>query len=81
MERNVIRSALKMLAEKSVIEHFPNRGSVIKEFTAKNAKDLYRLRFLLEGIAAEMAATRMSPDSLRKLKFLSDEMEKKLGGK
>lgn len=78
VERNVIRSALKMLAEKSVIEHFPNRGSVVKEFTAKNAKDLYRLRFLLEGMAAEMAATRMSPDGIRELKSLSDEMEKNL---
>lgn len=78
VERNVIRTALKMLAEKSVIEHFPNRGSVVKEFTAKNAKDLYRLRFLLEGMAAEMAATRMSPDGIRELKSLSEEMETNL---
>jgi DNA-binding GntR family transcriptional regulator len=78
VERNIIRAALKKLEEKSVIEHFPNRGSVVKEFTAKNAKDLYRLRFLLEGMAAEMSVAKMTSPIIRQLKSLSEEMEKNL---
>jgi DNA-binding GntR family transcriptional regulator len=78
VERNIIRAALKKLEEKSVIEHFPNRGSVVKEFTARNAKDLYRLRFLLEGMAAEMSVAKMTSPVIRQLESLSEEMEKNL---
>jgi DNA-binding GntR family transcriptional regulator len=77
-ERNIVRAALKKLEEKSVIEHFPNRGSRVKEFTAKNAKDLYRLRFLLEGMAAEMSVAKMTSPTIRQLESLSEEMEKNL---
>lgn len=76
VERNVIRSVLKRLEERSVVEHFPHRGSVVKEFTAKNAKDLYRLRMLLEGIAAEMAAARVTPRTIHQLESLNKEMGK-----
>jgi len=78
VERNIIRAALKKLEERGVIEHFPNRGSQIKEFSAQNAKDLYALRALLESRAAEWAAARIRPAVIRQLESLSDSMEKKL---
>jgi DNA-binding GntR family transcriptional regulator len=78
VERNIIRAVLKKLEEKSVVEHFPNRGSVVKEFTAKNAKDLYRLRFILEGMAAEMSVAKMTSPIIRQLESLSEEMERNL---
>jgi DNA-binding GntR family transcriptional regulator len=76
VERNVIRSVLKKLEERSVVEHFPHRGSMVKEFTAKNAKDLYRIRMLLEGIAAEMAIAKITPQAIHQLETLSKEMGK-----
>jgi DNA-binding GntR family transcriptional regulator len=72
----VIRSVLKKLEERSVVEHFPHRGSMVKEFTAKNAKDLYRIRMLLEGIAAEMAIAKITPQAIHQLETLSKEMGK-----
>ncbi len=78
VERNVIRAALRKLEERSVIEHFPNRGALVKEMTAKNAKDLYQLRFLLESRAAEMAAARVTPEIIRQLDMLNEEMKKNL---
>ncbi len=78
VERNVIRAALKKLEERGVIEHFPNRGSRVKEFSAKNAKDLYALRALLESTAAELAAAAISPALIRRLESLSQSMEKNL---
>jgi DNA-binding GntR family transcriptional regulator len=78
VERNVIRAALKKLEERSVIEHFPNRGSMVKEMTAKHAKDLYQIRFLMESKAAEMAAAHITPQILRKLEALNDEMKRNL---
>jgi len=78
VERNVIRAALKKLEERSVIEHFPNRGALVKEMTAKNAKDLYQLRFLVESQAAEIAAVRITPQIIRQLEALNEEMKKNL---
>jgi len=78
VERNIIRAVLKKLEEKGVVEHFPNRGSLVKEYTAKSAKDLYSLRFLLEGTAAELAVAHMTPQIISQLESLSDEMEKDL---
>lgn len=78
VERNVIRAALKKLEERSVIEHFPNRGSMVKEMTAKNAKDLYQLRFLLESSAAEMAVAHITSQIIRQLEALHEEMKKDL---
>ncbi len=77
-ERNVIRAALKKLEERSVIEHFPNRGALVKEMTAKSAKDLYQLRFLVESRAAEMAAALITPQIIRQLEVLNEEMKKGL---
>jgi DNA-binding GntR family transcriptional regulator len=78
VERNVIRAALKKLEERSVIEHFPNKGSMVKEMTAKNAKDLYQLRFLVESKAAEMAGIRITLQILRQLTALQEEMKRDL---
>ncbi|RPJ41965.1 MAG: GntR family transcriptional regulator [Deltaproteobacteria bacterium] len=78
VERNIIRAALKKLEERSVIEHFPNRGSMVKEMTAKNAKDLYQLRFLLESSAAEMAVAHITLQIIRQLEALHEEMKKDL---
>jgi DNA-binding GntR family transcriptional regulator len=78
VERNIIRAALKRLEEKGVIEHFANRGSIVKEFTAKNAKDLYRLRILLEGKAAEVAVENVTAQIIHRLEILCKDMEKNL---
>jgi DNA-binding GntR family transcriptional regulator len=78
VERNVIRSVLKRLEERGVIDHYPNRGSIVKELSAKNAKDLYHLRFLLEGTAAEMAVAKMTPEIVQQLESLREAMEKNL---
>lgn len=78
VERNIIRAALKRLEERGVIEHFPHRGSQVKEFSPKDAKDLYALRALLESTAAELAAARICPAVIRQLESLRESMEKNL---
>ncbi|HSR13451.1 MAG TPA: GntR family transcriptional regulator, partial [Thermodesulfobacteriota bacterium] len=78
VERNIVRAALKKLEEKSVIDHTPHRGCAVKEFSAKAAKDLYRLRFLLESTATGIAAGRMPKGDLKVLESLQGEMERSL---
>ena len=78
VERNIIRAALKKIEEKGVLVHFHNQGSLVKDLTAKNAKDLYFIRFLLEGTAAELAVANMTPKIIRQLESLSEEMENHL---
>lgn len=52
-ERNIIRSVLSKLQYLDIVEHHQNRGFLVKEFKAKEAKDLYQVHFVLESTAAK----------------------------
>jgi DNA-binding GntR family transcriptional regulator len=78
VERNVVRTALNRLAEKGVVQHFPNRGSQVREVDAADAKHLYRARMLLEAAAAEAATEHVTAAILARLTRLSESMERHL---
>jgi len=78
VERNIIRAVLSKLEGKGIVEHFRNRGSLVKEFTVKEAKDLYRVRFMLESTAAKMAIDNTTPRIIRQLEKLNSSMKKHL---
>lgn len=64
MSLTPVRDALRMLAAHGLIEHRANHGAVVAEFTPERAEEVYRLRGVLEPLAAEMAAERASEERL-----------------
>ncbi len=52
VSRTVIREALRQLEAEGLIEVIPNRGPVVRALTADEAKDIYRIRAVLQGLAA-----------------------------
>ena len=54
VSRTVIREALRQLESEGVVETIPNRGPVVRKLTLAEAKDLYLIRAVLEGLAARM---------------------------
>lgn len=56
VSRTVIREALRQLEAEGLIEIIPNKGPVVRELSATEAKDLYRIRAVLEGLAARLFA-------------------------
>jgi DNA-binding GntR family transcriptional regulator len=67
VSRTPIRLALKQLEEEKLVRHIPNRGVSLMEMTLPMALDLYRVRGVLEGMAARLAAINMDPKTRSRL--------------
>ncbi|MDO6732618.1 GntR family transcriptional regulator [Marinovum sp. 2_MG-2023] len=73
MSKTPVREALARLTLEGMVEAFPRRGYRITPVTVKDITDIFTVRKALEGVAAEMAATRMSAAELDALEALSDQ--------
>lgn len=65
--RGPLREALRRLASEGVVDIVPNRGAVVRSFSRQEMLDLFRIREVIEGLAARQAAEVMSShDALAK---------------
>jgi DNA-binding GntR family transcriptional regulator len=67
VSRTPIREALRMLHARGSVILIPNRGAVVRAPTTKEIRDAYAIRAELEGLGAELAATRARATELEKL--------------
>ena len=58
VSRTPVREALRQLQAIGIAEVKPNRGAVVRAPTARDLREAYEVRAELEGLAAELAATR-----------------------
>jgi DNA-binding GntR family transcriptional regulator len=58
VSRTVIREALRQLEAEGLIEVVANKGAVVRNLSRAEAKDLYAIRAVLEGLAARLFAER-----------------------
>lgn len=65
--RTPIREALLLLQSEGLVEASPNRGSVVRSYDDDDLDELYALRAVLEGYAARLAATQITPEQLAEL--------------
>jgi DNA-binding GntR family transcriptional regulator len=75
LSRTPIREALAVLQAEGLIDAVPNRGATVREHSAADLDDLYRLRALLEGYTAGRAAIRMSDDDVVSLRESCERFE------
>src|SRR6056297_3133463 len=69
VSRTVLRESLRQLEAEGLISLIPNQGPVVRALTVGEARELYRIREALEGLAARLFANRTtqiaSPNSNR----------------
>ena len=66
--RTPIRAALHRLAEVGLVEMTANRGATVVGIGEGDVEDIYAIRMRLEGLAARLAAERMSGEAKEELK-------------
>ena len=69
-----VREALKILAEEQLVELTPNRPTRVAPITAQDTRALFEVIAGIEALAAELAASRITPDELEHLETLHSKM-------
>lgn len=68
VSRTPVREALRKLQASGVVEVLPNRGAVVRGPSAREIREAYEVRTELEGLAAELATTRIGDADLLRLR-------------
>ncbi len=67
VSRTTVMAALKRLEAECYIEIVPQVGCIVRGVTSREVHDLFLVRSAIEGIAAELAAQRISESTLQTL--------------
>jgi DNA-binding GntR family transcriptional regulator len=54
VSRTVIREALRQLESEGLVAIVPNKGPIVRTLTVEEARDIYAIRSVLEGLAARL---------------------------
>lgn len=73
--RTPVRAALTRLADDGLIELLANKGATVIGITPDDIGDIYAMRMRLEGLAARLAAERMSDKDKKELSEMIDLYE------
>ena len=75
VSRTPVREALKRLAVENLVLSDPARGMVVHAPDAREIEDVFIVREALDGLAARLAAHRITPSELARLRVVVDSME------
>jgi len=75
VSRIPVREALRTLDAEGLVTMIPNRGAIVTERTVAEVSELYFIRSVLEGAAAERAASHMDDKRLARIADIIDEAE------
>ena len=76
VSRSPIRESFRILEKKGLVEIVPRRGAFVKKITARDIKEHFPVRSILEGLAAKEAYPRMSPEDIDNLHITLENMKR-----
>ncbi|MBI5598107.1 MAG: GntR family transcriptional regulator [Deltaproteobacteria bacterium] len=74
ISRTPIREAFRQLESEGFITVAPRKGAVVCPITAKDVRNFYAIKSLLEGYAAKEACSKFTEKDIRRLKGLNQQM-------
>ncbi len=76
VSRTPIREAIRKLEKEGLVTIEPRKGAYASELSVKDMVDILEVRATLEGLAAGLAASRMTQDQKKQLLHYSDSFNK-----
>ena len=67
VSRTPVREAFRQLELEGLIQIVPNKGAYVTGITAKDVKDIYMIRSLLEGLCAKLATEKITKEQLEEM--------------
>lgn len=74
VSRTPVREALKRLVDGNLVLVDPVRGLVVRAPEAAEVEEVYLVREALDGLAARLAAKRLTPDDIARLRVILETM-------
>jgi len=73
--RTPVREAVRRLESEGVVTSIPHHGFIVSKFPIEEIIELYRIRAVLEGLAARLAAANLTEANARALRKYIRDME------
>jgi len=70
-----IREVLILLETENLVHIIPNNGIYVTDVSFQELKDVFEIRLFLIGLAGRLAAQRITPEELNKLKGLLEKVK------
>lgn len=67
VSRTPVREAFRQLELEGLIQIVPNKGAYVTGITAKDVKDIYMIRSLLEGLCARLATENITKEQMEEM--------------
>lgn len=75
VSRQPVREALRQLQAYGMVEMHPRRGALVRRPSPRDMREAYLVRAELEGLAASLAAQRVTLDGIRRLRAAKQRFE------
>lgn len=76
VSRTPVRAAIQHLIAEGLLEPASKRGAIVTQWRSEDAEDIFKLRILLEGYGASLAARHIPDERLNRMEDLNGEIEK-----
>jgi DNA-binding GntR family transcriptional regulator len=76
VSRTVIREALRQLESEGLVAIVPNKGPIVRTLTVEEARDIYAIRAVLEGLAARLFTEQADQAQIARLERALATVEK-----
>lgn len=73
-----IREAIRQLAGEGIVSIVPNKGPLVRTLSKQDIFEIYSVRSVLEGFAIRVATQTASPEEVRNVANLYEDMKRKL---
>ncbi len=74
VSRGPVREAFRMLEQAGLVRTEKNRGVFVRQVSIEEANEIYDVRAALDGLIGRLAATRVKPEQLARLKAIVKRM-------